>query len=735
MKWFCGIIGAAVVGGMMCLSGVASGQTTSTFVDPGPTVFQALWTDADNWDTAAHPDNGQPAAGDTYNAIVDDGNVGLDSDITIEALTLNGSGVIQQVFDLSGATPPRQTLTLNAPFAFMGGRVSGNVAVSANAGVHFTTAADKRINTSSFAGSDALQPILNIGGSSAWTDGEIMGTTVGGIAPLVNLLAGAELTATAADRTFGPRLENAGTIHIDPGAGAMQTYPQMFNAGTVNVLSGTAKFASSFSGIQTSTGDFVVDSGAAIFFENHDLAAGSSVTGDGDVAFGLNSGTAITSVNGVYHINGTTTVTDDVTTFANPATTGGLILDSAFTFLALNGPSLTASDLTTFRDGTVIGNIELNADGGMAFESSSPHRFSSDISVNLGGQTTLNPGQSVIRVSQNAQLNVRNGGTLTAEGPQAIEFQDEPGSFSNAGTIIKTGGGTLSLSIPSINTGLVIVEAGNNINFRSSSSAGLTQTGGELRLDGGGLGGIQSITGGSVTGFGKIFSGFDLGPGSTLSPGHGAQTGPSVGTLDIISLDMEDGSTTRIELAGTAESDFDRLLGEFTLGGDLILELIDGFGQDVTASDTFTIIDAEEPIDGQFANVANGQRLDTADGVGSFLVHYGADSAFDDKLVVLSDFLRAAIPGDFDGDGDVDAFDLGIWQTGFGITGGATAMDGDADADGDVDAFDLGLWQTNFGTGVGGATVPEPGAAVLIGTSFAVLAGQRTTRRRDRRHA
>ncbi len=76
--------------------------------------------------------------------------------------------------------------------------------------------------------------------------------------------------------------------------------------------------------------------------------------------------------------------------------------------------------------------------------------------------------------------------------------------------------------------------------------------------------------------------------------------------------------------------------------------------------------------------------------------------------------LRSAIPGDFDGDGDVDAFDLGVWQSGFGTTSGATIADGDADNDGDVDAFDLGIWQANFGTGVGSATVPEPATLALL---------------------
>jgi len=102
---------------------------------------------------------------------------------------------------------------------------------------------------------------------------------------------------------------------------------------------------------------------------------------------------------------------------------------------------------------------------------------------------------------------------------------------------------------------------------------------------------------------------------------------------------MQAGSTTRIELAGTSESDFDRLLGSFTLGGILMLELIDGFDQAVADDDIFTIIDADEAIEGQFANVAPGERLETADGAGSFVVNYGATSPFGDQAVVLSDFV------------------------------------------------------------------------------------------------
>jgi len=70
------------------------------------------------------------------------------------------------------------------------------------------------------------------------------------------------------------------------------------------------------------------------------------------------------------------------------------------------------------------------------------------------------------------------------------------------------------------------------------------------------------------------------------------------------------------------------------------------------------------------------------------------------------------VPGDADGDGDVDAFDLGIWQTQFGMEG--DDLSADFDMDGDVDGFDLGLWQTNFGAGVDDSAVPEPATLALL---------------------
>ena len=72
----------------------------------------------------------------------------------------------------------------------------------------------------------------------------------------------------------------------------------------------------------------------------------------------------------------------------------------------------------------------------------------------------------------------------------------------------------------------------------------------------------------------------------------------------------------------------------------------------------------------------------------------GELQSFDLVDVTVTD----AIPGDFDGDGDVDGADFLKWQAGFPTASGATRADGDADGDGDVDGQDFLIWQGNYPT-------------------------------------
>ncbi len=119
--------------------------------------------------------------------------------------------------------------------------------------------------------------------------------------------------------------------------------------------------------------------------------------------------------------------------------------------------------------------------------------------------------------------------------------------------------------------------------------------------------------------------------------------------------DAEPGSSWEVTLAGLgAGIDYDQLTAAnaATLGGDLSVELFSGYLPD--AADSFTILPAVS-LAGAFDNVANGGRLATVDGEGSFLVSYGPVT----NTVVLSDFATTpACPSDLTGDGMVGIEDF-----------------------------------------------------------------------------
>ena len=77
-----------------------------------------------------------------------------------------------------------------------------------------------------------------------------------------------------------------------------------------------------------------------------------------------------------------------------------------------------------------------------------------------------------------------------------------------------------------------------------------------------------------------------------------------------------------------------------------------------------------------------------------------------------------AVPGDFNGDGDVDADDLNDWQTSY-----SSSAAGDADGDGDTDGRDFLIWQRNY-TGpqaIAAFSVPEPTSLLVV--IFGIIMG------------
>ena len=129
-------------------------------------------------------------------------------------------------------------------------------------------------------------------------------------------------------------------------------------------------------------------------------------------------------------------------------------------------------------------------------------------------------------------------------------------------------------------------------------------------------------------------------------------------------------------------------------------------------------IDAQLPL---------GSAYNTATDARDLTFHYRtADGQIFEGLI---DYIQSAVPGDTDGDGDVDDSDLGTSFANYtgpvGAAGNKTAAQGDTDGDGDVDDSDLGTSFSAYTGPLGPANVPEPASAALLALGGCLLARRR----------
>lgn len=78
-------------------------------------------------------------------------------------------------------------------------------------------------------------------------------------------------------------------------------------------------------------------------------------------------------------------------------------------------------------------------------------------------------------------------------------------------------------------------------------------------------------------------------------------------------------------------------------------------------------------------------------------------------------------PGDYNGDGSVNAADYSLWRD--ATSSGFYVYHGDGNHDGVVDTADFAIWSGAYGSGNASA-VPEPSSAItlLVATAVATLA-------------
>jgi hypothetical protein len=99
-----------------------------------------------------------------------------------------------------------------------------------------------------------------------------------------------------------------------------------------------------------------------------------------------------------------------------------------------------------------------------------------------------------------------------------------------------------------------------------------------------------------------------------------------------------------------------------------------------------------------------------------------------DEFITL---LTPAKPGDYNGDGLVDASDLAVWRGAFGST---TNLSADGNLDGIVDSQDYVIWRKNVtSSGAGSAAtvsnVPEPASPALFIAAVTMALSVRRLRR------
>lgn len=192
--------------------------------------------------------------------------------------------------------------------------------------------------------------------------------------------------------------------------------------------------------------------------------------------------------------------------------------------------------------------------------------------------------------------------------------------------------------------------------------------------------------------------------GGTIAPGLSTHTLAVGGDFT-----LDAGGTLEIEINSLLDFDVLDIIGNALLEGNL--DVILGFSP--SANDTFTVATAADIIN--LATLMDDLTL-TGDGA---LFDLSASTATE---LILTFAGSGGVPGDYNGNGVVDAADYTVWRD---ALGGSTLLN-EGVSPGVVDDADYAFWKDNFGNSAVGAgsfaaSVPEPATLGLSLLGLAVL--------------
>ncbi len=533
-----------------------------------------------------------------------------------------------------------------------------------------------------------------------------------------------------------PAFDIRGLLLVQNG-GAVQTQGASFD-----VVNGTALFFSG-STLNIEQSAATVTQGATLSADVLADAASTLTVQDANSVWAtsqpvvLGGGGSGTNALGVLTVGTGGVVSADTLTLAGP---GGLVLAGGTVMadtIHLGSNGLTGNGTL---DGRVLSNGSITANGDLTLgDSADPLALQLNGPLNVGTHTVTLLRQGFFTAGSSVSI---DGGTLAAPGGLALPTGSvTQGRGTLLGPAVVLPGATVSTAGPLdigdnsafngfYGNGVFNVADTNTLTLLDANLAvldaaalvDLQGNGSTLTADNG----LVLHDGGSIVGRGTVNT-----PDDPFTPfiNNGAVVGDSaanpitltgyvkgVGTLDHVVITGTDApglspatvyrgsvayqGTLEIELAGTADGEFDRLIhqGQATLGGVLDLALLDSFAP--TLGDTFRIIDAATTI-GTFDSITghvlgNGHTL---------ALHYDATGA---ELV-------ATLTGNYNADGYVGIEDLDILLANWGDT--VTPGDlthGDGSGDGQINTDDLTLVQAHWSNGTPPTNIPEPATASLL---------------------
>ena len=271
---------------------------------------------------------------------------------------------------------------------------------------------------------------------------------------------------------------------------------------------------------------------------------------------------------------------------------GTIIFDAG----TIDAQTITMSSANLVALPTTSGTITINGTGTLIADT-----------INMTERASGRAGNTTARMNQNSSGMLRattiQRGLALGTGTSTVNFNFNGGTLGHKAGLDGSVAANVPINILTSGTHNFVADAGRTFTINSnvvgagSGAVNKIGDGTVLMLGTNTYSADTNVSAGILGGTGSATSDFTVAAGATLSPGA------SAGTLLTNDLDMQANSTLYIELGGTtAGTEYDQVLaaGDVTIGGDLVVTFIDGFGPSM--DDVFTIVSAPS-ITGTFSSV------------------------------------------------------------------------------------------------------------------------------------